>query len=487
LPELLQAAGVSWRIYQDPNDNWSGLMHGALAFKNFREATAKSGSPLYTNGMSAYSIDDLRNDVVNGTLPAVSWILPSALNSEHPAAASSPDRAGNFVSQILEALTASPESWSSTAFFMTFDENDGFFDHVAAPAVPSYNADGTLAGKSTLPLDGEYFSDPTRQFLMAEDTISGTLRPWGLGARVPMYVISPWSKGGYVNSQVYDHTSMGMFLEKRFGISVDSISPWRRAVCGDLTSAFDFTTPSVTSWPDLPNVTDFAAVEAQQRQLPPAAPPASPSALFQETGTRPSRSLPYEIHTSARVASAGSITLLFSNTGQQGVVFHVYDKLHLDAIPRRYTVEAGKSLNDVWSPTALDAGNYDLWVYAPNGFVRRFAGNVSSASTAGFSPEVQVCYNLVTAQVVLKVHNTGTLAGSVSVQPNAYRSDGPWTIDVPGQSVGTLSWDTTDSGQWYDFTATANSFVRQFAGRIEIGVDSISDPAMGQHLPLATG
>jgi phospholipase C len=83
------------------------------------------------------------------------------------------------------------------------------------------------------------------------------------------------------------------------------------------------------------------------------------------------------------------------------------------------------------------------------------------------------------------VHNTGTLAGSVSVQPNAYRTDGPWTIKIPGQSVGTMRWDVTDSGQWYDFTATANSFVRQFAGRIEIGVDSISDPAMGQTLRLA--
>jgi len=485
LPELLQAAGVSWRIYQDPNDNWSGLMHGGLAFKNFREATATSGSPLYTNGMSAYSIDDLRNDVVNGTLPAVSWILPSALNSEHPGAPSSPDRAGNFVSQVLEALTASSGSWSSTAFFLTFDENDGFFDHVAAPAVPSYNADGTLAGKSTLPLDGEYFSDPTSQFLMAEDTISGTVRPWGLGARVPMYVISPWSKGGYVNSQVYDHTSMGMFLEKRFGISVDSISPWRRAVCGDLTSAFDFTAPSVQNWPDLPDVSNFATVEAAQAQLPPVAPPTPPGPLFQETGTRPSRALPYETHTSARVTSDGSVTLLFSNSGAQGAVFHVYDKLHLDAIPRRYTVEAGKSLNDVWSPTALDAGNYDLWVYAPNGFVRRFAGNVSSANTASFNPEVQVCYDLVTAQVVLKVHNTGALAGSVTVQPNAYRADGPWAINIPGQSVGTLAWDVADSGQWYDFTVTGNSFVRQFAGRIEIGVDSISDPAMGQALPLA--
>ncbi len=301
-----------------------------------------------------------------------------------------------------------------------------------------------------------------------------------------MYVISPWSKGGYVNSQVFDHTSMGMFLEKRFGISVDSISPWRRAVCGDLTSAFDFAAPSVQNWPDLPDVSDFAAIEAQQKQLPPVTPPGSPGPLFQESGARPSRGLPYEMHTSARVSSAGTVTLLFSNSGQQGVVFHVYDKLHLDAIPRRYTVEAGKTLNDTWSPVATDAGSYDLWVYGPNGFVRRFAGNVAAAATAGFNPEVQVCYNLVTAQIVLKVHNTGALAGSVAVQANAYRADGPWPINVPGQSVGTMTWDVADSGQWYDFTVTGDSFVRQFAGRIEIGADSISDPAMGQNLRVAT-
>ena len=85
-----------------------------------------------------------------------------------------------------------------------------------------------------------YFSDPERKHLLAEDTLSGTVRPWGLGPRVPMYVISPWSKGGWVNSQTFDHTSVGQFLEKRFGVTIPGISPWHRAVCGDMLSAFDF-------------------------------------------------------------------------------------------------------------------------------------------------------------------------------------------------------------------------------------------------------
>jgi phospholipase C len=482
LPELLEQAGVSWRIYQDPNDNWSGLLHGGLAFESFRNATVDSGSPLYAKGMTSRSIDDLRNDVVAGTLPAVSWIIPSMLNSEHPAAGSSPDRAGDFTARVLEALTASTDSWSKTAFFLTFDENDGFFDHVPAPAVPSYNADGTLAGKATLPLDGEYFSDPSREHLLADDTISGTVRPWGLGARVPMYVISPWSKGGWVNSQVYDHTSMGMFLEKRFGISVDSISPWRRVVCGDLTAAFDFTAPNIQNWPQLPDVSNFATIEAEQKKLPAAVPPVPAGPLFQETGTRPSRALPYELHTSARVASDGSVTLLFSNSGTQGAVFHVYDQLHLDAIPRRYTVEAGKILDDAWEPTPTDAGNYQLLVYGPSGFVRTFAGNLSSGNSQAFNPEIQVCYDLSSAQIVLKVHNTGLQTGSVAVQANAYFTEGPWTIDVAAQSTASMSWNLAASGQWYDFTVTAAAFTRRLAGRIETGADSISDPAMGQGL-----
>jgi len=481
LPELLQNAGVSWRIYQDPNDNWTGAMHGGLAFKGFREATATSGSPLYTNGLQHWSLDDLRNDVVNGTLPAVSWVLPSRLQSEHPGAGSSPLRGGDFSLQVLEAVTANPALWSKTAFFLTYDENDGFFDHVPAPAVPSYNADGSLAGKSTVSLAGEYFSDPKAQYLDPRDTISGTVRPWGLGPRVPMYVISPWSRGGWVNSQVFDHTSMGMFLEKRFGIHVDAISPWHRAVCGDLTSAFNFATPNDASFPPLPNLSGFAAVEAEQRTLPTAEPPAKPQALFQETGTRHSRALPYELHTSARLALSGAVVLIFSNTGTQGAVFHVYDKLHLDRIPRRYTVEAGKTLEDVWEPLPSDLGAYELWVYGPNGYIRSFRGNDPAPSLHQFLPEIRICYEPCTGKLHLKVFSLSQQGGQVDVTANAYRSDGPWVLEVgPGGDTQSLSWDLAASGQWYDFTVTAAGFERRFAGRMETGEDAISDPAMAQ-------
>jgi len=491
LPELLQQAGITWRIYQDPNDNWSGVMHGGLAFEAFRNASSTSGSALYQNGMTLSSLDDLRNDVTNGTLPQVSWILPNAQQSEHPNV-SSPGRAADFISQVLDAVTASTDSWSQSAFFLTYDENDGFFDHVPPPAVPSYNADGTLAGASTLSLEGEYFSDPTSTYLMSQDTISGTLRPWGLGARVPMLVISPWSRGGWVNSQVFDHTSLGMFLEKRFGIAVDSISPWHRAVCGDLTSAFNFATPNDPTWPTLPDVSGYAAVEAQQRTLPSPLPPTAPSPLFQEAGTRYSRALPYELHTSARVQAQGVLSLIFSNTGRQGAVFHVYDRLHLNRIPRRYTVEAGKTLTDSWNTAATDSGNYDLWVCSTNGFVRSFLGNALVESTAAFRPETQICYEPCSGQIYLKVHNTGPEAGQVTAQSNAYavtaspvnalQADGTWTLSVPAGAVGMLQWNLSQSGQWYDFTVQSDGFERGFAGRLETGQDGISDPAMAQGL-----
>ena len=135
--------------------------------------------------MKHWSLDDLRNDVLNGTLPEVSWILPAQWQSEHPGAKSSPAKAGHFISQVLDAITANDASWSSTVLFLTFDENDGFFDHLPPPAVPSYNSDGTVAGKSTLSLEGEYFLDPARAHLAASDTITGNIRPVGHGSAGP--------------------------------------------------------------------------------------------------------------------------------------------------------------------------------------------------------------------------------------------------------------------------------------------------------------
>ncbi|MET0291336.1 MAG: alkaline phosphatase family protein, partial [Steroidobacteraceae bacterium] len=124
IPEVLEAAGVDWRIYQDPNDNWTGAMHGGLAFKGFREAGPDS--PLYRKGMSHFSLERLAQDVKDGTLPAVSWVLPPMPWSEHPST-SSPLEGAEFTAKVLDALTANPEVWASTVFFQTFDENDGLF------------------------------------------------------------------------------------------------------------------------------------------------------------------------------------------------------------------------------------------------------------------------------------------------------------------------------------------------------------------------
>jgi len=479
LPDILQAAGISWRIYQDPNDNWGGLMHGGLAFESFRLATAASGSAIYASGMTLNSLDDLTNDVTNGSLPQVSWVLPSAAQSEHPGA-SNPDAGAFFISQVLDAITANPAVWSQTAFFVLFDENDGLFDHVPPPAVPSYTAEGVLAGGATLSLAGEYFDGSTGGLLDAS-AVTGSLRPWGMGARVPAYVISPWSRGGWVNSQVFDHTSIGMFLEKCFLINVDNISPWRRAVSGDLTSAFDFASPNDSALPVLPDMSNYAAAVAVQATLPLPSPPAQPEALFQERGFRSSRALPYELYTTASIGGE-NVSLTFTNSGTQGAVFHVYDQLNLGRIPRRYTVEAGKSLTDAW-PGFADAGNYDLMVYAPNGFVRQFSGNAHRWSAHAFRPEILVAYVANAGELSLAIRNGGSQAGAVTVGANnAFMAFAVRTITIAPATIANVPIALKSSANWYDLSVSGANFGRRFAGRMETGADGISDPAMATTL-----
>lgn len=473
IPELLEQAGITWRIYQNPNDNWLGLMHGCLAFEGFRSASTDSS--LYQNGMTNWSLQQFAEHVRSNTLPQVSWILPPPRWSEHPVS-STPIQGAEFTAGILNALTANPDVWSQTVFFLTFDENDGLFDHVPPPAVPSYNLDGTIAGKSTLDLNGEYFFDPVGRYLDRRDTISGRVRPWGLGPRVPLYVISPWSKGGWVNSQVFDHTSIGQFLEKRFGINISAISPWHRTVSGDLISAFDFVRPNDPAFPELPNVRGSAAVVAEHSKRPMVSAPEMPGRLFQESGVRPSRALPYDLRVVANVQPDARVALTFKNAGTQGAVFHVYDKLHLDQIPRRYTVEAGRELADEWF-TASDNGVYELWVYGPNGFLREFVGNAWEF----YTPEVEITNDPANNALRIIARNHSDQGCTVTVRSNSYRNDGPWDLYIEPGSAAEYAWTLTDSGNWYDFSLTTDIgylYRQRFAGRVETGQDSISDPAM---------
>jgi phospholipase C len=471
IPDVLERGGISWRIYQDPNDNWTGAMHGGLAFASFR--SARPGSALYEKGMTHWSLEQLASDVRNDRLPQVSWLLPPKLWSEHPSP-SSPLQGAEYISRVLDALTANPQVWGQTVMFLTFDENDGLFDHVPPPAPPSYNPDGTLAGMATLDLRGMYFTDPERKYLHPADAVNGSVRPWGLGPRVPMYVISPWSRGGWVNSQVFDHTSVGQFLERRFQITIPGISPWHRAICGDLTTAFDFRNPDEGNLPVLPRVTTSASMMAAIEERPEPVPPEIPEQLSQEPGVRLSRALPYELSVEALTNPAdNSIALSFRNRGQAGAVFHVYDRLHLDRIPRRYTIEAGRSLSDRWD-VRPDQGQYSLWIYGPNNFVREFSGKISQRQL--IRPEATLVYDARNRSVRMELTNKGTGEASLVVHTTADRNKSSWHITIRPQEHLVKSWWLLDSHNWYDCTVTGEDFSRRFAGRMETGDHGISDP-----------
>jgi phospholipase C len=465
IPDVLEKAGVSWRIYQDPNDNWTGAMHGGLAFKSFRNA--KKGDPLYEKGMSHWSLEQLKQDVLNDTLPQVTWILPNKEWSEHPSA-STPLQGAEYTAKILNALTANPKVWGSTIFFETFDENDGLFDHLPAPAPPSYDKENKICGGSNVNINGFYFNDHANKYRDPEDTISGAIRPWGLGPRVPMYIVSPWSKGGYVFSEVADHTSVAQFLEKCFRVKIDAISEWNRAVCSDLTAAFNFKNPEDISVLALPDASDSQNKVLQQIHRKRIMPPDTPQPLIQEAGFRPSRALPYSFDVSLKNPTEKKLTI--TNLGKKGVVIHIYNRLNLDNIPYRYTVAANSKI-DADITSFFINGKYDLWILGPNGFNRTFVGNNLHDD---FAANIEFAANARVAK--LKVKNLKSSTIDIIFDNSVYLNT-QQTVKIGGNGAKEFSLDIGKFGNWYDVTLKSGDTVKRFAGRYENGRDLISDPA----------
>jgi phospholipase C len=470
-PERLQAAGVSWRIYQDPLDNWGGLLAPWESFQQYRDAVP--GEPLYDKAMSPWSLADLAEHVSAGSLPQVSWIIPSPVWSEHPSA-SSPLQGASFAQQVLDILVSNPAVWQKTVFIITFDENDGLFDHVPPPAVPSYEADGTLAGKTTLdsPLGGEYHTNDV-------DGVVAT-RPYGLGPRVPMYVVSPWSRGGWVCSQVFDHTSTIRFLEARFGVFEPNITPWHRAVSGDLTSCFDFGHVSDAELPDLPDMSTARGEELVIEGLPPVSVPDDQRLPRQQPGLRRARALPYTLHAHLlEDRSSGAVSVRFENIGRAGAVLHVYDRLNLGRLPRRYTLEAGKGLSD--GGWALEGGRYDLQIIGPNGFSREFTGALSIAAEP--APQLELRYHPEQRSIELWASRQGAPA-ALTITRRACHSEPASTLSLPCDGRGVShAWSIAQSGDWYDFTVRCDAvpdWSQHFAGRVETGRHGVSDPALGR-------
>ncbi|EOW4411666.1 phosphocholine-specific phospholipase C [Acinetobacter baumannii] len=503
-PERLQQAGVTWKVYQNMPDNFTD--NPLAGFKQYRRANEQSGQPVSNDTLICPAYDEkidatqplykgiantmpdggflgaFKADIAQGKLPQVSWLVAPATYSEHPGP-SSPVQGAWYIQEVLNALTENSQVWSQTVLLVNFDENDGFFDHVPSPSAPSKDINGVVYGKTTLTdqqVSYEYFNHPAVATSKSQPETDG--RVYGPGVRVPMYVISPWSRGGWVNSQVFDHTSILQFLEKRFGVQEPNISPYRRAVCGDLTTAFNFKTPNLLPVAELDGKKTKAeadAIRVAQELLPQVSVPSQQQFPQQEIGIRPSRALPYILHTSAKVdATQKTVKLMFSNTGKQAAVFHVYNRLDLTAIPRRYMVEAGKQLDDVWNTIN---GQYDLWVLGPNGFHRAFKGNLSQANQTQALPEIRVCVEECDANLYLKVRHDGNKSVKLNVKANAYLPNKTWAIET-NSSEKELVWDMSEFGGWYDFTVTLAddaTFNRRFAGRIETQEDSISDPYMG--------
>jgi phospholipase C len=224
MPEVLQDKGVSWKIYQPPGTSVGSSIGSSLAIGfnvmlYFSQAVKNPKSALYQNAFLPSWPDQLAADVKSGTLPAVSWILPPVAYSEHPNG--SPLSGQWFTSQILQTLQSNPKVWEKTVVILNYDENGGFFDHVVPPTPPA----GTPG-----------------EFITAAGTENGT--PVGLGFRVPMMVISPFSAGGWVDSTRYDHTSALRLLETRFDVTAPNLTAWRRQTVGDLTAALGFSSPN---------------------------------------------------------------------------------------------------------------------------------------------------------------------------------------------------------------------------------------------------
>ncbi|MFF4081749.1 phosphocholine-specific phospholipase C [Streptomyces sp. NPDC001777] len=474
--ERLEKAGVSWKVYQDIGDGldaaggWGWINdayrgnygdNSLLYFNNYRNA--KPGDPLYEKARTGTNakagdgyFDILEADVRAGKLPQISWIAAPEAFSEHP---NWPANYGAwYISRVLDALTSNPDVWSRTALFITYDENDGYFDHV----VPPYPPASANQGLSTVDTALDHH----------KGSIGYAAGPYGLGQRVPMIVVSPWSTGGYVCSETFDHTSILRFMEKRFGVAETNISPWRRAICGDLTSAFDFSL-RVTDPADLPDTAGYAPPDRDRHDSYVPKPPARGALPRQEAGARPSRPLAYEPYVDgAADLSTGKYRLTFGAGDRAGAAFQVRSQKRTDG-PWTYTAAAGKPVSDSWN-SVYSGGGYDLTVHGPNGFLRAFLGNNKAAE-----PEVTARHDGATGNLRLVLTNPSAADAHLTVT-NAYGGP-PLTCTVRAGATVEQSVDLRATKRWYDLTVVVEGnagYLRRLAGHVENGQAGTSDPGI---------
>jgi phospholipase C len=444
-----------------------------------------------------------RQDVKAGTLPTVSWLSAPERLSDHPESAW---YGAWFISEAFRILTENPEVWKKTIFILTYDENDGYFDHVPPFVAPHPRKPETGFLSKGLDADLEYVELEQDSKLKQKGPRES---PIGLGYRVPMIIASPWSRGGCVCSQVLDNTSVLMFLEKFLSqktgkpIKETNISSWRRSICGDLTSLFqsapDETSPNTeflsrdevvkeiytAQFKPLPN--GFKALSEEEIEQIRRNPRSSKWMAQQEPGMRRSSPLPYELYVDGALSADGSrfvIRLEASSKyfGEEtvGCPFIVYARTGKDLVIRNYAVAAGDHLEDSWAVSDFAGGIYHVQVHGPNGFFREFIGNASDPLLT-VNARYSATGEALNGNIEISVANReGARALSVNVGHQSYKGASE-TRSVPPGGTETFVVDTQGSYRWYDLAVSLKGidhFIRRFAGRVETGEWSFSDPAM---------
>lgn len=459
-----------------------------------REVKVPKGDVLY----------QFRKDVNSGKLPTVSWLVAPSNFSDHPG---SPWYGAWYISEVMDILTKNPEVWKKTIFILNYDENDGYFDHVA-PFVPPHTAKPET-GKVSAGMDTSVEHVTKEQ--IDKHGESGNRRrresPIGLGFRVPMVIASPWSRGGWVNSEVFDHTSCLQFLEtflsKKTGkaIKETNISDWRRTICGDLTSVFrpyngekivypvsldrNETIQSIynSKFKELPH--NYKELNEQEIKMINDGPASYKAFPRQEKGQRQSCALPYELHANGHLNHAGDHFKIIMKCGPtSGAPFNVVThKLYNEAgkIPEQmrvwdFAVKAGDEISYEWPVNYFDKNVYQLILNGPNGFLRQFEGNKND-------PEITI--NLLytkTGDLKIEVVSLNKQKDyHITVADITYKQPAQKISLKPGQKINkTLSLQA--SHHWYDVGIAIDgyeNFVRRYAGRVETGKHSFTDPVIG--------
>ncbi|MBI2687193.1 MAG: phospholipase C, phosphocholine-specific [Acidobacteria bacterium] len=426
-------------------------------------------------------LHQFRQDVQNGTLPTVSWVVPASHFSDHPG---SPWYGAWYLAEVLNILTKNPEIWRKTIFVLTYDENDGYFDHMPPYVVP--DPSNAETGKLSPGLDASVEYVTLAQDLAKHPAREARGGPIGLGYRVPMIVASPWSRGGYVCSQVFDHTSvlrlMENVLSRRTGKAIrePNISAWRRTVCGDMSPVFrPFRggAGAALPYPSKDSVLE-GIYSAQFKEMPAAWWESPTTPARQEKGTRPAVALPYELFADGGLRSDGFVLTLAAGKGA-GAGFHAYTpglfRGQAKLRTRAYAVVAGGTLSDTWALDGFADERYSVRLHGPNGFYREFAGSVDD-------PPLTVSCRYVGGDLELRVENHDAARGfALGIADESY-GGARQRVWVGAKEAKAIRLRLAKSLRWYDFGISVEGvpgYWRRYAGHVENGQIGSSDPAMG--------